>query len=100
MTPRQRLEGVIARLGEPFTWNGNEHRGWINFARSGIGRDFLTAGEFDSYGRPFRTALIRADCAAAASQSIIVAGVTYTIRRAVDLRHRGAVVGRLLILVP
>lgn len=99
MNPIQRrFRRVIQRLGETYTTSGRTGFGVFTTVGPGLAGTFLTKAELDAHGRPLRFAYVPADDPTTLATNLTVNGLVLTVLKAIDLRHRGSTVARLLVL--
>lgn len=100
MSPTQRrFKNVINRVGEAFTVGGNARQGIFAFIAPGAARTYMDAATIDSVGRPLRAAYVPYDDPTTTGNTVTYASATYTVQKALDLRHRNEAVARLLLMV-
>lgn len=99
MSPVQRrFKLSLARWSEAFTVGGVAHRGVATVLTNGQSGSLLGSDNATLLTHPLRALYVAYDDATAAGNTVVYAGTSYTVQRAVDLRLRDEVVARLLVL--
>ena len=99
MSPVQRrFRNVINRVGEAFTVSGNARQGIFSILSPYAAEQYIDATTLAAVGRPMRAVYVPFDDVTATGNSVSYAGLTLTVEQALDLRHQGEAVARLLIL--
>ncbi len=99
MSPIQRrFRNVINRIGEAFTVGGNARLGIFSIISPPVAEQYIQVTTLASLGRPMRAVYVPFDDVTATGNSVSYSGLTLTVEQALDLRHCGEAVARLLIL--
>jgi len=99
MSPVQRrVKNVIARAGEAFSVGASSRKGIFAFLAPGAANTYVDPGIVAALPRPIRVAYVGFDDVTAESDTVSYAAASLTVYRALDLRHRGEVVARMLVL--
>jgi len=93
-----RFEGLLARLGEPFTVEGVVRRGLMGTVTPNQARIYMESGLVDGISRPLVGALVAWDDATSPMDEAVVDGHALTVYKVVPLRFGGETFARLVLL--
>ncbi|CAN5639802.1 hypothetical protein BH11ARM2_BH11ARM2_25160 [soil metagenome] len=97
MNPIQARVATLLRLaGEAFTVGGVSHTGVASVMRYSPARDLVD--DLSGWSRPIWSLMVPADAATAAGATVIFRGASLTVRKVVELRIRGFVVAKRLVV--
>ena len=95
---RHRVSAVLARYGEPFTVGVTAAIGIFRPLSLDTARTLLTDSELVAADRPLWVGYVPHDDPSSVSASIHWNGATLAVLRIVELRVRGIVVGKVLVV--
>ena len=95
---KQRIQGLIDRLGDDITIAGVAKRAIVRPARPGDVRDVVSDIVLDSLGRPIYDCVLPAGDASASGNAVTYHGASFTVRGALDFRIAGTVVARRVVI--
>lgn len=95
---QRRLKLTLGRVDEAFTVGGSTRHGVFAILTGGQASTLLGYDAASILGHPIRVLYVPFDDATAEGNTVVYAGSSLTVHKALDLRLRGEVVARLLVL--
>ena len=95
---RDRVTGVVSRLGEDFTVGGSARRGVFSPMARGVAASFLSQTVLNDASLPVVGVLVAHDDATETDDTVVWNGLSKPVRNVVEARLRGEVVAKLLVL--
>ena len=94
---RNRITAVLKKYGEPFTVGGTPAKGIFRPLPLEKAKTYLTDAELSAAGRPMWLTYVPFDDPSKVAASISWNSLTLAVKRVVELRVQGTVVGKIIV---